>query len=169
MLKQFKRKGSLALQSSLSRSSCLEIFCKEGVLGNLAKFTGKQLRQSVFFNKDAGLRPATLLKKWLWHKCFPENFAKFLRTPFVIEHLRWLLLSFSFNDCYHISISRYMTLWYPWVYFFFKQCISNSRALFFQFLNLFFHKRTKADIWYFRVTFVSKKLRILHSYPFPPF
>ena len=63
MLKQFKGKGSLALQSSLSRSSCLEIFCKEGVLGNLAKFTGKQLRQSVFFNKDAGLRPATLLKK----------------------------------------------------------------------------------------------------------
>ena len=26
-----------------------------------------------------GLRPATLLKKWLWHRCFPVNFAKFLR------------------------------------------------------------------------------------------
>ena len=26
-------------------------------------------------------RPATLLKKKLWHSCFPVNFAKFLRTP----------------------------------------------------------------------------------------
>ena len=34
-----------------------------------------------------GLRPATLLKKKLWHDCFPLNFAKFLRTPFFIEHL----------------------------------------------------------------------------------
>ena len=24
--------------------------------------------------------------------CFPVNFAKFLRTPFLKEHLRWLLL-----------------------------------------------------------------------------
>ena len=29
------------------------------------------------FNKVAGLRPATLLKKRLWYKCFPMNFAKF--------------------------------------------------------------------------------------------
>ena len=25
---------------------------------------------------------ATLMKKRLWHRCFPMNFAKFLRTPF---------------------------------------------------------------------------------------
>ena len=36
--------------------------------------------------------PATLLKKRLWHRCLPVNFAKFLRTPFLTEHLRWLLL-----------------------------------------------------------------------------
>ena len=35
---------------------------------------------------------ATLLKLWLWHSCFPVNFAKFLRTPFLTEHFRWLLL-----------------------------------------------------------------------------
>ena len=34
----------------------------------------------------------TLLKKSLWHSCFPVNFAKFLRTLFLTEHLRWLLL-----------------------------------------------------------------------------
>ena len=28
-------------------------------------------------------RPATLLKRKLWHRCFPVNFAKFLRTPFL--------------------------------------------------------------------------------------
>ena len=37
--------------------------------------------------------PATLLKKRLWHKCFPVNFVKFLRTPFFIEHLWWLFLN----------------------------------------------------------------------------
>ena len=35
---------------------------------------------SLFFNKVAGLRPATLLKNTLWHRCFPVNFAKFPRT-----------------------------------------------------------------------------------------
>ena len=39
-----------------------------------------------------GLRPSTLLKKRLWHRCFPVNFVKFLRTPFYIEHLWRLLL-----------------------------------------------------------------------------
>ena len=27
------------------------------------------------------MESATLFKKWLWHRCFPENFAKLLRTP----------------------------------------------------------------------------------------
>ena len=31
-------------------------------------------------------------KKGLWHRCLPVNFAKFLRTPFLKEHLWWLLL-----------------------------------------------------------------------------
>ena len=31
----------------------------------------------------SGLRPVTLLKKVPWHRCFPVNFAKFLRTPFL--------------------------------------------------------------------------------------
>ena len=35
------------------------------------------------FNKVAGLRPVILLKKRLWHRCFPVNFAKFLRIPLV--------------------------------------------------------------------------------------
>ena len=38
------------------------------------------------------MSPATLLKRRLWHWCFPMNFAKFVRTPLVTEHLWWLLL-----------------------------------------------------------------------------
>ena len=40
-----------------------------------------------------GLRPATLLKKRLWLKCFPVNFAKFLRAPFLHNTSGWLLLT----------------------------------------------------------------------------
>ena len=76
------------------------MFCEKGVPRNFTKITGKQLCQSLFFkqlcqglsfNKVAGLGPATLLKKRLWHRCFPVNFVKFLRIPFLTEHL-WLLL-----------------------------------------------------------------------------
>ena len=37
------------------------MFYKKGVLGNFAKFTGKHLRQSLIFNKLAGLRPNFIL------------------------------------------------------------------------------------------------------------
>ena len=74
------------------RSSRQEVFCKKGVLENFAKFIGKQLCQSLFFNKVAGLRSAFLLRKRLWHRCFPVNFAKFLRTPFLQKTSGRLLL-----------------------------------------------------------------------------
>ena len=85
-------------------SSRPEVFCKKGVLRNFTKFTGKHLCQSLLFNKVAGPRPATLLKKRLWHRCFPVNFAKFLRTPFLTEHLRWLLLNF---EGWHLILVAY--------------------------------------------------------------
>ena len=60
-----------------SRGSRPEVFYKKGVLRNFAKFSGKHLCQSLFFNKVAGLsiphenirkprhidKPATLLKR----------------------------------------------------------------------------------------------------------
>ena len=46
----------------------------------------------VSISRSSRLRPATLLKKRLCHRCFPVNFVKFLRTPFFTEHLWWLLL-----------------------------------------------------------------------------
>ena len=38
------------------QNSRLEVFCRKYVLRNFAKFTGKHLCQSLFFNKVAGLR-----------------------------------------------------------------------------------------------------------------
>ena len=81
----------------LNRSGRPEVVCKKRVLKNFSKFTGKHLCRSLFFNKVAGLRSSTLLKKRLWHRCFPVDFEKFLRTPFFIEHLWWLLLSRPFR------------------------------------------------------------------------
>ena len=85
----WKKTLTKSCKMSFERNSRPEVFCKESVLGNFAKFSGKHPCQSLFVNK---VRPATLLKKRLWHRCFPVNFAKFLRTPFLIEHLWWLLL-----------------------------------------------------------------------------
>ena len=59
-------------------SSRPEVFCNKVVLRNLAKSTGRHLCQSLFFNIVADAKPATLLKKRVWHRCFPVNFAKFL-------------------------------------------------------------------------------------------
>ena len=55
---------------------------RKDVFRNFSKFQGKHLCQSLFFNS---YRP--LLKKRFWHRCFPVNFAKFLRALFFIEHL----------------------------------------------------------------------------------
>ena len=80
------------------RCSRPEVFCEKDILRNFAKFTGKHLCQRFFFNKVVGFRLATLLKNSLWHRCFPVNFVKFLRTPFLKKHLRWLLLEILKNS-----------------------------------------------------------------------
>ena len=64
---------------SIIRSSLPEVLCNKGVLRNFAKFTGNHLCQSLFFNKVAGLGPAT----------------RDPGTPFHRGHLLWLLLSHS--------------------------------------------------------------------------
>ena len=52
--------------------------------------------EAVVQRCSVGLRPEVcyfIKKERLWHRCFPVNFAKFLRTTFFIEHLWWLLLN----------------------------------------------------------------------------
>ena len=64
-------------QNAFEYSGNIQKQSPEGVLWNFSKFTG--------------LRHAILLKNRLWHRCFSVNFETFLRTPFFIEYLRWLI------------------------------------------------------------------------------
>ena len=66
----------------ISRSSRLEVFSKKGVLRNCAKFTGKHQCQSLFFNKVADLRPATLLQKETVARVFSCEFCKISKNIF---------------------------------------------------------------------------------------
>ena len=85
---------------SFNRGSRAEVFCEKGVLKNFAKF------------KPASL-PATSIKKRLWHRCFPVNFEKFVRTPFLSEHLGGLLLLQMLLRCCLIDTS----IWRHVLYF----------------------------------------------------
>ena len=71
------------LTTFLMQKQTPEVFYKKGALTNFAKFIGKRLCQSFFFNEVTGLRLATLSKMELWHRCFPVNFAKFVKASFL--------------------------------------------------------------------------------------
>ena len=68
----------------------LEVFWRcfviKGVLRNIAKFIGNTCARVSFL--------ISLLKKRLWHSCFPVNLAKFLRTPFLQNTSGRLLLKY---------------------------------------------------------------------------
>ena len=67
----------------LEKSEAVVLGCSlKTVLRNLAKFTGKHLSQSLFFNKIAGLKPATLLKKELWGQVFSCEICKISENTF---------------------------------------------------------------------------------------
>ena len=65
------------------------MFFKLGVPKNFANFTEKHLCQSLLLINFVRNRPQ--------RRCFLVKFAKFLRTPFLVEHLRLLLLIHLFT------------------------------------------------------------------------
>ena len=80
----------IALKSSYRRSSI-----KKAVL-----------EFSNIIRKTLVLESATLLKKNLWHRCFPVNFTKFLRTPFLQNTSGQPLLLFSHKTAYFSNNSH---------------------------------------------------------------
>ena len=60
--------------------------------------------QGIFFNKVAGPSPTNLLKKILWRKWFPVNFAKFLRTLFLQNTSGRVLLQIQISQGIHILL-----------------------------------------------------------------
>ena len=98
------------------RSCHQRSYVPKGVIKNFAKLTRKQLCQSLFFNKVAGPRPAILLRKRFWHRCFPVSLAKLLLTPFLQNTSgRLLLPALCFS---HTSLHTYITLSGNWRFFF---------------------------------------------------
>ena len=80
---------------------CSEKFCK---------FHRKAPALESLFNKVADLKPATLNKRRLQHRCFYVKFAKFLRTSFLTVYLRWLLLSHCKLHFYRLRILQTIPL-----------------------------------------------------------
>ena len=70
------------------RSSHRRCSVKTGALRNFAKLTGKDLCQSLFFIKVAGLWPVTLLKKETLAQAFLCEFCEISKNNFSTEHLQ---------------------------------------------------------------------------------
>ena len=85
------------------------MFCKKGVLRSFTKFTGKHLSLIKFF-----------CIKRLWHRCFPVNFAKSLKTSFFTEHLVVAFVYATFHECFffHFSFAAFPLLPYSTATFF---------------------------------------------------
>ena len=81
-----------------------EVFFKKGVLKTFAKFAGKQLCQSLYFNKFTG---CNFTKKEALTQFFSCEFREIFKNTFFTEHLRTtasdpspLLLLHSFSKTF---------------------------------------------------------------------
>ena len=91
-----------SLSQLIFRSCHQRCSIKKGVLKNFAKFTGKHVCQSPLFNQVAGLRPATLQKERLWHRCFFCELCEIFKNTFFTEHL-WTTLVLWGGDCFNVT------------------------------------------------------------------
>ena len=65
-----------------------EVFCKKGVRKNFAKFTGKHLSRSLFFNKELQARGVQLYLKMTLQHVFSFEFSEVFKITFFTEHFR---------------------------------------------------------------------------------
>ena len=113
----------------LVRSNRPVVFCKKVFLNILQNSKENTCARASFLIKlqASGLRP--LLKKRLWLRCFPVDFVKFLRTPYLQYAFRWLFLSRAIlNEMSHLWQNAYnavmpcefpcLPYWFPWKYSF---------------------------------------------------
>ena len=64
-----------------------KVFCKKDGFRNFAKFTGKHMCQSLFFNKVAGLQPCKIIKKETLAQVIPCKFCEISKNTFFTEHI----------------------------------------------------------------------------------
>ena len=77
------------LRSSHQRCSAKKVFLE------ISRNSQEKSCARISFLIKLQAAPATLLKKRLWHNCFPVNSAKFLRTSFLQNTRGRLLLDFQ--------------------------------------------------------------------------
>ena len=132
-----------------------------GVLRNFTQFTGKHLSKSLLFNKVAGLRPAALFKKRFWHRCFPVNFAKFLRTPFLQNFSGRLLLKLV-RYLFHVKKTFLSILFWPCLCFscYFQPEMKEKGLL----LNLFSYNYQQRQSALFKSTLLLHNNTICKKY-----
>ena len=92
-----------AFLQSTSRSSRLQMFFKTDVLSSFTKFTGKHLCW-IFFLKNLQVEACNLIKKSTT-QLFSYKFAKFLKVPFLTEHLWWMLC--TSGGCFCVFLKKY--------------------------------------------------------------
>ena len=88
----------LLVQSRMVNSSHPEVFYKKGVLRNFAKFTGKHLRQSLFFTKICRYEASNFIKNETLAQTFSYRFCEISKNTFFTEHRQatasvWFCLS----------------------------------------------------------------------------
>ena len=113
--------NTLLIDKISTRSNHPEVFCKKGVLRNFAKFTGKHLCQSLFFNKVTGLRPTTFS-----NEIFKNTF--FYRTPPLAASLQRHIF-FTGYQTKRVIKFLFRKLMTPWTLrFIFNHPLSNGRG-----------------------------------------
>ena len=110
--------------STLNDKQPLEMLCKRSCSEKFGKFHRKTIVLESYFNKVADLKACSFVKKWLQHRCFPMNIAKFLRTAQVFLYRTPPVLlppiSESHNELLHLVVkySSYQICWGHKSYFF---------------------------------------------------
>ena len=108
------------------------------------------------------------IKKRLWHTCFPVNFAKFLRTPFLTEQLRWLLLSKMWLALQSFSCLLYFISFYFLLISFQQKNEIKKRNTLMEFKYLLFSRvyfcltsKTSKEIWQMVIWLESVKENLM--------
>ena len=89
--------------STILRSSRPNLFCEKGVLRTFANFTGKHLRQTLFFNKVAGnacnfIQKETLAQVFSCEVCEISKKNLFYRTPPTAASVFYILVTIQALD-----------------------------------------------------------------------
>ena len=90
---KIKLRTKIKKHNQLYRSSHQRCSLRKGVLRNFAKFTGKHLCQSLFFNKVAGAA-CNFIKKETLTQVFSCEFCEISKNTCFTEHLRTTASSF---------------------------------------------------------------------------